>query len=81
MKQRINRILYLSFIIIGIFSWVMDEFLTTAGLFGLAILFDPFDINQTWRDKPYWQKAVFVGQGMLVIGMFVPLMFHYWSNW
>jgi len=24
---------------------------------GIALAFDPFDQNQTWKDRPFWQKA------------------------
>ncbi len=81
MQQRLNRIIYVSFIFMGLYSLIMHEFLASVGLLGLAILFDPFDIKQGWSKKPSWQKAVFVVQGILVIGIFIPLMGHFWSNW
>ena len=24
---------------------------------GLALAFDPFDVNQPWKERPIWQKA------------------------
>jgi hypothetical protein len=24
---------------------------------GIALAFDPFDQNQTWKERPFWQKA------------------------
>lgn len=73
MKQKLNRIIYVTFIVTGLFSLIVQEYLFTVALLGLAILFDPFNINQSWGEKPFWQKAVFIVQGIMVIGMFIPL--------
>jgi len=81
MKQKLNRIIYGSFIIVALISMIMQGYLVTVSLLGLAILFDPFDVKQSWKEKPFWQKAVFVVQGMVVVVIFIPLMINYWNNW
>jgi hypothetical protein len=81
MKQKLNRIIYGSFIIVALISMIMKGYLVTVSLLGLAILFDPFDVKQSWKEKPFWQKAVFVVQGMVVVVIFIPLMINYWNNW
>jgi len=81
MKQKLNRIIYGSFIIVALLSMIMQGYLVTVSLLGLAILFDPFDVKQSWKEKPFWQKAVFVVQGMVVVVIFIPLMINYWNNW
>jgi hypothetical protein len=81
MKTKINRLLYLLFITVGLSSLFMQMYMTTVGLLGLSIFFDPFDANQSWREKPYWQKTAFLAQGAIVIGLFVPLMYNLWHNW
>jgi cytochrome b561 len=81
MKTKINRLLYLLFIIVGVSSLIMQMYMTTISLLGLSILFDPFDANQSWREKPFWQKAVFITQGTIVIGLFIPLMYNLWNSW
>jgi hypothetical protein len=43
----------------------MQMYMTTVGLLGLSIFFDPFDANQSWREKPYWQKTAFLAQVLL----------------
>jgi hypothetical protein len=81
MKQKLNRIIYGSFIIVALLSMIMQGYLVTVSLLGLAILFDPFDVKQSWKEKPFWQKAVFVVQGMVVVVIFIPLIINYWNNW
>lgn len=81
MKTKFNRVIYLFFVVVGVVSLVMQEYLTTVSLLGIAILFDPFDADQSWREKPFWQKAVFSVQGLMVVGIFIPLMFNLWENW
>ncbi len=81
MRQTVNRIIYISFILVGLFSIYGQDYPVAAGLLGLAILFDPFDIRQSWSDKPSWQRAVFAVQGIMVIGLFIPWMVNFWSNW
>lgn len=80
MKQKLNRIIYVTFIVIGLFSLIMQNYLVTVALLGLAILFDPFNINQSWSEKPFWQKTVFIVQGIIVIGMFIPVASNLLNN-
>ena len=81
MKTKINRPLYLLFIIVGLLSLIMQQYMATVSLLGLGILFDPFDANQSWSEKPFWQKVVFLTQGTIVIGLFIPLMYNLWNSW
>lgn len=81
MKTKINRFLYLLFIAVGLISLLMKQYMATVSLLGLGILFDPFDVKQSWNEKPFWQKLVFLVQSIIVIGLFVPLMYDLLSNW
>lgn len=55
--------------------------MATVSLLGLGILFDPFNANQSWSEKPFWQKVVFLVQGIIVMGLFVPVMYNLLKNW
>ena len=44
--------------------------LDAATQFGIALAFDPFDQNQTWKDRPMWQKAVLIIHLAVVAGLF-----------
>jgi hypothetical protein len=81
MKNKVNRLLYILFITVGLSSLFMEMYMTTVALLGLSIFLDPFNPKQSWREKPHWQKAVFVAQGTVVIGLFIPQMISLWNNW
>lgn len=81
MKAKFNRFMYLFFVIVGLLSLLWQQNLTAVGLLGLAIVFDPFNVNQSLLEKPSWQKAVFLIQALLVVGLFIPLMYNLLTNW
>lgn len=51
------RILYVCFCLFGIYNSIALQFGEAAMNFGIALAFDPFDLNQTWKDRPMWQKV------------------------
>jgi hypothetical protein len=53
----ILRILYVSFCLFGIYHVIVLQFSEAAMNFGIALAFDPFDVNQSWKDRPIWQKV------------------------
>jgi hypothetical protein len=53
-----NKILYVSFVLFAVyFSVYSRQFGDAAMNLGIALAFDPFDQNQSWKDRPMWQKA------------------------
>jgi hypothetical protein len=53
-----NRILYVSFVLLACYySLFSKQFGEAAMNLGIALAFDPFDQNQTWKERPFWQKA------------------------
>jgi hypothetical protein len=53
-----NKILYVSFVFFAVyFSVYSRQFGDAAMNLGIALAFDPFDQNQSWKDRPMWQKA------------------------
>jgi hypothetical protein len=42
----------------------------TASSFAIALIFDPFDPEQKWNDRPTWQKAILIIHLGLVAAMF-----------
>lgn len=53
-----NKILYVSFVLLACYySLISRQFGEAAMNLGIALAFDPFDQNQTWKDRPFWQKA------------------------
>lgn len=56
-NQTFNRILYVSFVLFGIYRIVFGQFGEAAMMLGIALAFDPFDTSQPWNERPMWQKA------------------------
>ena len=40
--------------------WVKKSALEAATQLGIALIFDPFDQNQPWKERPQWQKAILI---------------------
>jgi ABC-type phosphate/phosphonate transport system permease subunit len=61
MKTPINKILYVAFLILGIYqAFFNKDFAQAAASFGIGLVFDPFNPNQKWNERPMWQKAVLI---------------------
>jgi hypothetical protein len=56
-NQKIMRFLYIGFTALGIYQAFGGEFSQAAMSLGVALAFDPFNPNQTWKERPLWQKA------------------------
>lgn len=61
MKTHYNKVLYIAFILIGIYYFVASkDYVETASTLGIGLIFDPFNSDQKWNDRPFWQKAVLI---------------------
>lgn len=69
MKTNFNKILYLSFILLGGIYLYQKNIGQTLLYFGIALAFDPFNIEQKWNDRPTWQKIVLISHLSIVFGM------------
>ncbi len=71
MKSSFNRILYVGFLLLGIYqAAVSKDYMQAAASLGIAMAFDPFNQEQKWQDRPVWQKAVLIIHLALVAAMF-----------
>jgi hypothetical protein len=71
MKSPFNRILYVGFVLLGIYqAAVSKDYMQAAASLGIAMAFDPFNQEQKWQDRPVWQKAVLIIHLALVAAMF-----------
>ena len=72
MKTPINKFLYIGFLFLGIYQAVFNQdYMQAAASHGIALAFDPFNPEQKWNDRPFWQKAVLIIHLVLVATMFV----------
>lgn len=69
MKTNFNKILYLGFILLGGIYLYQKNIGQTLLYFGIALAFDPFNIEQKWNDRPTWQKIVLISHLSIVFGM------------
>ncbi len=61
MKTAFNKILYIGFLLLGVFQAVFSkDYMQAGSSFGIALAFDPFDQEQKWNDRPTWQKAILI---------------------
>lgn len=71
MKTPFNKVLYLGFLLLGIYQALFSkDYMQAAASFGIGLAFDPFDPEQKWNDRPTWQKVVLIVNLALVAAMF-----------
>ncbi len=71
MKTPINKIVYLAFLMLGIYQgFVREDYMEAAASMGIGLAFDPFNLNQKWSERPKWQKAVLLINLAFVAAMF-----------
>ena len=39
---------------------IKKDYLDAAASLGIGLVFDPFNTVQTWKARPFWQKAVLI---------------------
>jgi len=63
--------LYIGFVIFGIYLLLFKKQFSEAVIYlGVALAFDPFNQNQTWKQRPVWQRAVLILHLALVAALF-----------
>lgn len=71
MKAPFNKYLYLGFVLFGLYQLIVQHSaLEAATQFGIALIFDPFDTNQPWKERPIWQKGVLILHLAVVAALF-----------
>ena len=61
MKSSFNKFIYIGFILFGIYELVIRHSSGDAATYmGIALAFDPFNQDQTWKERPTWQKVVLI---------------------
>ena len=71
MKNQINKVLYLGFVLLGLYqAFLSNDYLLAASSLGIGLAFDPFDPAQKWKDRPIWQKVVLAVHLAVVAAMF-----------
>jgi hypothetical protein len=53
-----NRWAYAAFVLLAFYFVIFNHSLSDFVIqFGIALVFDPFNQNQKWNERPLWQRA------------------------
>ena len=76
MMSKFSKYIYLGFVLVGIF-YLIQKFIGSALIYlGIALAFDPFNPEETWKDRPTWKKFVLVIHLAIVFGLMGIEMFN-----
>jgi len=64
-----NRILYISFLLLGIYFLVTKDISSAMSNLGIGLAFDPFDQKVNWQQRPQYQKIWLVVHLSVVFGL------------
>ncbi|MEY4334761.1 MAG: hypothetical protein RLZZ196_3511 [Bacteroidota bacterium] len=69
MKTNFNKFLYIGFLILGGVYLFQKDISQTLIFLGIALAFDPFNVEQKWNDRPNWQKIILITHLSIVFGL------------
>ena len=58
MKTPFNKIIYIGFVLLGLYQAIFTKnHIEAASTLGIGLAFDPFNTDQKWKERPIWQKS------------------------
>ena len=69
MNTKFNRYIYGVLVVLGVIYLIEKSTGQALIYLGLALAFDPFNPEQTWTDRPSWQKVTLLIQLAIVFGL------------
>ncbi|MFY7665331.1 hypothetical protein [Flavobacterium sp.] len=70
MNHAFTRSIHILFFSVSLVFIVRKQFDQALIYGGLALAFDPFNVNVKWSDRPNWQRIVLIGELLLVFACF-----------
>lgn len=71
MNTHFNKVLYIGFLVLGIYqAFFSKDLVQAAASMGIALAFDPFDQEKKWNERPIWQKGILIVHLALVAALF-----------
>ncbi len=67
----IAKIGYGAFVALSIYFLATGQLMSAASNLGIALIFDPFNQEQTWNKRPLYQKAWLIVHVAIVFGLFI----------
>ena len=73
------RIMYGAFVALGIYYLIRKDISEAMSTLGIGLIFDPFDQQVKWNDRPAYQKIWLMVHLSIVLGLVGILIFN-WLN-
>lgn len=71
MESPISKYLYIGFVLLGMYYLLFNkDYFEAASSLGIALVFDPFNTDQKWNERPTWQKSALILHLILLVAMF-----------
>ena len=68
-KRSFYKFIYIGFILVGAVYLVQKSIGEALIYLGLALAFDPFDVEQKWNERATWQKLILIVHLSIVFGL------------
>jgi hypothetical protein len=72
--KNFNKPAYIIFTLLGIFFAITKDFSQASIYFGLALVFDPFNIEMPFPKRPFYQQAWLIVHLSVTFAFFVLMM-------
>lgn len=72
--KSLNKPAYIIFVLAGIYFAISRDFSQAATFWGLALVFDPFDLTMPFSKRPFYQQAWLMAHLTVTIALFVMMI-------
>ena len=69
-NQKVTRILYGISVLLAIYQIIQQNYVEAASALVVGLVFDPFDPQQTWKERPVWKKTWLIVHLAIVAALF-----------
>lgn len=66
-----SKIGYVAFVVLTVYFLATNQIMSAASNLGIALIFDPFNQQQKWNDRPLYQRVWLLVHVAVVFGLFM----------